>query len=51
MVHKVEQDQETNTYILLVKTAVDFYNVQHAYAVKNRLQDGIDELKMMMNKE
>ena len=51
MVHKVEQDQETNTYILLVKTAVDFYNVQHAYAVKNRLQDGIDELKMKMNKE
>lgn len=51
MVHKVEQDQETNTYILLVKTAVDFYNVQHAYAVKNRLQDGIDELKMKVNKE
>lgn len=50
-VHKVEQDQETNTYILLVKTAVDFYNVQHAYAVKNRLQDELDELKMKVNKE
>ena len=50
-VHKVEQDQETNTYILLVKTAVDFYNVQHAYAVKNILQDEMDELKKKMNKE
>jgi rod shape-determining protein MreC len=50
-VHKVEQDQETNTYILLVKTAVDFYNVQHAYAVKNRLQDEMDDLKMKVNKE
>lgn len=50
-VHKVEQDQETNTYILLVKTAVDFYNVQHVYAVKNSLQDEMDELKKKMNKE
>jgi rod shape-determining protein MreC len=50
-VHKVEQDQETNTYILLVKTAVDFYNVQHAYAVKNILQDEMEELKKKMNKE
>ncbi|MBP7931039.1 MAG: rod shape-determining protein MreC [Chitinophagaceae bacterium] len=51
IVHKVEQDQETNTYILLIKTAVDFYNVQHAYAVKNSLQDEMDELKKKMNKE
>jgi hypothetical protein len=35
----------------LVKTAVDFYNVQHAYAVKNILQDEMDELKKKMNKE
>jgi rod shape-determining protein MreC len=51
IVHEVEQDQETNTYILLVKTAVNFYNVQHAYAVKNRLEDEMDELKKKMNKE
>ncbi len=50
-VYKVEQDQETNTYILLVKTAVDFYNVQHAYAVKNVLQGEMDELKRKMTKE
>lgn len=51
VVDEVEQDQETNTYILQVKTAVDFYNIQHAYAVKNRLQDEMDELKKKMSKE
>jgi rod shape-determining protein MreC len=51
IVQEVEQDQETNTYILLVKTAVNFYNVQHAYAVKNRLEEEMDELKKKMNKE
>ena len=50
-VYKVEQDQETNTYILLVKTAVDFYNVQHAYAVKNLLQEEMNELKRKLIKE
>jgi rod shape-determining protein MreC len=51
IVHEVEQDQETNTYILLVKTAVNFYNVQHAYAVKNKLEDEMEALKKKMNKE
>ena len=51
IVQEVEQDQETNTYILLVKTAVNFYNVQHAYVVKNRLEVEMDELKKKMNKE
>lgn len=51
IVHEVEQDQETNTYILLVKTAVNFYNVQHAYAVKNKLEDEMEALKRKMNKE
>jgi rod shape-determining protein MreC len=51
VVDKVEQDQETNTYILQVKTAVNFYNIQHAYAVKNKLQDEMDELKKKMSKE
>lgn len=51
VVDEVEQDQETNTYILQVKTAVNFYNIQHAYAVKNRLQDEMDELKKKMSKE
>jgi rod shape-determining protein MreC len=51
IVNEVEQDQETNTYILLVKTAVDFYNVQHAYAVKNKLENEMEVLKKKMNKE
>ncbi|MEY3245611.1 MAG: rod shape-determining protein MreC [Bacteroidota bacterium] len=51
IVDEVEQDQETNTYILLVKTAVNFYNVQHAYAVRNKLEDEMEALKKKMNKE
>lgn len=50
-VDKVEQDQETNTYILRIRTAVDFYNVQHGYVVRNLLQSEMDELKKAMNKE
>ena len=51
VVYKVDQDQETNTYNLLVKTAVDFYNVQHAFAVKNKLEDELVEIKKKMSKE
>jgi rod shape-determining protein MreC len=51
VVDKVDQDQETNTYNLLVKTAVDFYNVQHAFAVKNKLEDELVEIKKKMSKE
>jgi hypothetical protein len=35
----------------MVKTAVDFYNVQHAYAVKNLLQEEMNELKRKLIKE
>lgn len=51
IVEEVEQDQETNTYILQVKTAVDFYNVQHAFAVKNKLEEEMHELKKRIIKE
>ena len=50
-VDKVEQDQETNTYILRIRTAVDFYTIQHGYVVRNLLQAEMDELKKAMNKE
>jgi rod shape-determining protein MreC len=50
-VEKVEQDQETNTYKLKIKTAVDFYTVQHAYVVKNLLQEEMDKLKSTLIKE
>ena len=51
IVYKVDQDQETNTYNLLGKTAIDFYNVQHAFAVKNKLEDEFVEIKKKMSKE
>jgi len=50
-VEKVDQDQETNTYKLKIRTAVDFYTVQHAYVVKNLLQQEMDQLKSTLIKE
>lgn len=38
-------DPETGTYELKVRTAVNFYDVQHAYVVRNLLQEEIDQLK------
>ena len=50
-VEKIDQDHETNTYKLKIRTAVDFYAVQHAYIVKNLLQEEIDQLKSTAIKE
>lgn len=50
-VEKVDQDKETNTYKLKIRTAVDFYTVQHAYIVKNLLQEEMDQLKSTLIKE
>lgn len=50
-VEKIDQDQETNTYKLKIRTAVDFYSVQHAYIVKNILQEEMDQLKSRVIKE
>lgn len=50
-VYEIGQDQETNTYILKVKTATDFFSIQHAYVVKNLLQNEMDELKSKKIKE
>ncbi len=50
-VSAVTNDQETNTYILKVRTAIDFSNVHHAFVVKNKLQNEMDELKSKLNKE
>jgi rod shape-determining protein MreC len=50
-VEKIDQDQETNTYKLKIRTAVDFYSVQHAYIVKNLLQEEMDQLKSTVIKE
>jgi rod shape-determining protein MreC len=50
-VEKIDQDQETNTYNLKIRSAVDFYSVQHAYIVKNLLQEEMDQLKSTVIKE
>jgi rod shape-determining protein MreC len=50
-VDKVDFDQETNTFRLKVKTAIDFNSVQHAYVVNNLMQPEIDQLKEKVKKE
>lgn len=50
-VEEVKQDQETNTYLLRIKTAVDFNTVQHVFVVKNLLEDEMDALKRKTIKE
>lgn len=51
VVERVERDQETNTYLLWVRSAVDFNTVQHAYIVINRLEDEMEELNKSIIKE
>ncbi len=50
-VEKIDQDQETNTYKLKIRTSVDFSAVQHAYVVKNLLQEEMNQLKSTIIKE
>lgn len=51
VVDRVEKDQETNTYLLWVKSAVDFNTVQHAYVVKNRLKQEMEQMSKTIIKE
>ena len=50
-VEDVKQDSETNTYILKVRTSVNFSNVQHAFIVKNQLGEEMEEIKNKQIKE
>lgn len=50
-VEEVKQDSETNTYILKVRTSVNFSNVQHAFIVKNQLGVEMEEIKNKQIKE
>jgi len=50
-VDKVDFDQETNTFKLKVKTAIDFNSVQHAFIVGNLLQPEMEQLKEKVKKE
>lgn len=49
-VETIEEDKETNTYNLKIRTAANFYTIQHAYVVKNLLQQEMDELTNKMIK-
>ena len=44
-VESVAEDRETGTYILKVRTAVDFSDVQHAFVVKNLQRGEMDALR------
>jgi len=51
VVDRVEKDQETNTYLLWVRSSVDFNTVQHAFVVKNGLQGEIDQMNKTIIRE
>ena len=44
-VEAIEDDPGSNAYKLKVKTATDFYTVQHGYIVRNLLKEEMDELE------
>jgi rod shape-determining protein MreC len=50
VVDEVRDDQVTSTYNLRVRTATDFYSVQHAYIVKNMQRAEIEALEKSMKK-
>jgi len=51
IVDKVEDDKGTSTYILTLRTATNFYNVQHAYVVKNMQREELDALEKQIKKD
>ncbi len=50
-VAQVLEDKGTSTYSLKVKTATDFYSVQHAFIVKNLQKSEMDSLMKMIRKD
>ncbi len=45
VVEEVAEEKVTSTYILKVRTATNFYSVQHAYIVKNLQKAEMDSLE------
>jgi rod shape-determining protein MreC len=50
-VAEVREDKSSSTYSLKVKTATDFYSVQHAYVVKNIQKAEMDSLMSKVKKD
>lgn len=48
---QVLEDKSTSTYSLKLKTATDFYSVQHAYIVKNLQKAEMDSLMKKIRKD
>ncbi len=51
VVDKVEDDKGTSTYVLTLRTATNFYDVQHAYVVKNMQREELDALEKQIKKD
>ncbi len=43
-IDEISPDKSTNNFIIKLRTAANFYNLQYAYAVKNLQKDEIDSL-------
>jgi hypothetical protein len=50
-VETVADDQVTSTYNLKVRTATNFYSVQHAFIVKNLQKAEMEELEKAIKKD
>ncbi len=50
-VAEVREDKSSSTYSLKLKTATDFYSVQHAYIVKNIQKAEMDSLMQKVKKD
>lgn len=50
-VTQVQEDKSTSTYSLKLKTATDFYSVQHAFVVKNLQKAEMDSLMKNIRKD
>jgi rod shape-determining protein MreC len=49
-VSEIESDTKTNTYIIRVKTAVDFYNIQYVYVINNLKKEELNEIMKRVKK-
>ncbi len=44
IIDQIAPDKSTNNYIIKLRSAANFYNLQYAYAIKNYQKDEIDKL-------
>lgn len=49
-VSEIENDTRTSTYIIRVKTAADFYNIQFVYVINNLKKDELNDIRKRVKK-